>query len=205
MKKKPVVYAFIDSQNLNLGVRSQGWKLDFKKFRLYLKNKYGVAEAYLFIGLVPGNEQLYSNLSDAGYRMVFKPTVEYTEDGKKTYKGNVDAELVLHASAKTFAQYDQSVIVSGDGDFSCLIEYLLEKNKLLRVVCPNKHFSSLLRKYSSHIDVIGKAKKSLRYQNDQHRRSVETLGLSGHGDGKSITKNTKIVNTNRTPRRGKKS
>ena len=26
--KKPVVYAFIDSHNLNLGVQSQGWKID---------------------------------------------------------------------------------------------------------------------------------------------------------------------------------
>lgn len=57
--KTPIVYAFIDSQNLNLGIRSQGWVLDFKKFRLYLKNKYHVEKAYLFIGMVPGNEQLY--------------------------------------------------------------------------------------------------------------------------------------------------
>ena len=69
MNKKPVVYAFIDSQNLNLGVQSHGWKLDFKKFRLYLKNKYSVEEAYLFIGLVPGNEKLYSSLSSAGYKL----------------------------------------------------------------------------------------------------------------------------------------
>jgi hypothetical protein len=27
-------YAFIDGNNLYLGVRSQGWKLDYKKFRL---------------------------------------------------------------------------------------------------------------------------------------------------------------------------
>ena len=54
-QKIPKVYAFIDSQNLNLGIRSQGWELDFKKFRLYLKNKYHVEKAYLFIGLVPGN------------------------------------------------------------------------------------------------------------------------------------------------------
>ncbi len=67
------VYAFIDSQNLNLGVSRdiigrdgkilyKGWKLDYKKFRLYLKNKYGVSEAYLFIGNKPGHEALYSSL-----------------------------------------------------------------------------------------------------------------------------------------------
>lgn len=192
--KKSVVYAFIDSQNLNLGIQSQGWKLDFTKFRLYLKNKYGVEKAYLFIGLVPGNEQLYSGLSAAGYQLIFKPTVEYTEQGKKTYKGNVDAELVLYAAAKEFRLYEKAVIVSGDGDFGCLIEYLIEKDKLAKVICPNTHYSSLLRKYSSHIDVLGRAKKSLQYKSDQHRRSVETLGLSGHGDEKSVAKKSEKVN-----------
>lgn len=193
--KQPVVYAFIDSQNLNLGVRSQGWSLDFKKFRLYLRNKYHVEKAYLFIGLVPGNEQLYSNLSDFGYQLVFKPTVEYTDQGKKTYKGNVDAELVLYAAAKVAGQYDKAVIVSGDGDFGCLIDYLIETDKLQRVICPNRHFSSLLRRHGGFIDVIGKAKKSLEYKNDQHRRSVETLGLSGHGDTNLIVaKKSKKVN-----------
>ena len=52
-KKKELVYAFIDSQNLNLGVRSQGWQLDFERFRIYLKNKYNVQRAFLFIGFIP--------------------------------------------------------------------------------------------------------------------------------------------------------
>jgi uncharacterized LabA/DUF88 family protein len=194
MTKASAVYAFIDSQNLNLGVQSQGWRLDFKKFRLYLKNKYGVEKAYLFIGMVPGNEQLYSNLSDYGYQLVFKPTVEYTEQGKKTYKGNVDAELVLYAAAKMYGEYDRAVIVSGDGDFGCLIEYLATSNKLLKVICPNNRYSSLLRRHASYIDVIERAKKSLIYKKDQHWRSVETLGLSGHGDKRSVAKNTKKVN-----------
>lgn len=46
-------YAFIDSQNLNLGIKSLGWKLDFVKYRRYLREKYGVTTAYLFIGYVP--------------------------------------------------------------------------------------------------------------------------------------------------------
>lgn len=197
-------YAFIDSQNLNLGVQSQGWKLDMKKFRLYLKNKYRVEKAYLFIGLVPGNESLYSSLSDAGYQLVFKQTVEYTENGKKTYKGNVDAELVLYAAAKVFDQYAKAIIVSGDGDFRCLVEYLAEHEKLQKIICPNRHYSGLLREYSDHIHIIGKAQKSLEYKKDQHRRSVETLGVSGHGDTYSVAKNTAKVKNQPSKRQGKK-
>ncbi|MDD4894999.1 MAG: hypothetical protein PHW54_06800 [Candidatus Omnitrophica bacterium] len=41
-------YAFIDSQNLNLSIRDQGWALDFKRFRKYLEDKYGVTKAFIF-------------------------------------------------------------------------------------------------------------------------------------------------------------
>ena len=112
------VYAFIDSQNLNLGVSRDikdkngrviyhGWKLDFRKFNLYLKNKYGVSKTYLFIGYVPSNASLYSSLQQMGYILVFKPTMPYSENGIKNTKGNVDAELVLYASALTYNQYDK--------------------------------------------------------------------------------------------------
>lgn len=50
--KKLTTYAFIDSQNLNLAVRDMGWKLDFARFRVYLKEKYGVDKAYILIGYV---------------------------------------------------------------------------------------------------------------------------------------------------------
>ena len=179
---KSVVYAFIDSQNLNLGVRASGWTLDFGKFRLYLKNKYLVERAYLFIGQVEGNESLYSDLQEMGYILVFKPATQYMASGKLTVKGNVDAELVLYAAAKLYNKYDEAIIVSGDGDFFCLVEYLEEKGKLLHLMTPNSKYSKLLSKYSSYIVVVGRLKKSLEQKKDQHRRSVETLGLSGHGD-----------------------
>ena len=41
-------FAFVDSQNLNLGIRSQGWKVDHRSIRLYLKYKFNVNKAYMF-------------------------------------------------------------------------------------------------------------------------------------------------------------
>ena len=32
ISKNAITYAFIDAQNLNLGVRSQGWKLDCESY-----------------------------------------------------------------------------------------------------------------------------------------------------------------------------
>ena len=106
-QKRQKTFAFIDSQNLNLGTSKsiyrnkkliyKGWKLDFKKFRKYLANKFRVEKAFLFIGYIKKNEKLYRRLKSFGYELVFKPTVS-DDEGKP--KGNVDAELVLYAAAK---------------------------------------------------------------------------------------------------------
>ncbi len=135
-------WAFIDSQNVNLGIRESGWKLDFKKFRVYLKDKYGVEKAYLFIGFIPENQNLYRALQEYGYVLIFKPIMK-TGDGM--VKGNVDAELVLQAMID-FEKYDKAVIVSNDGDFYCLVNYLYKKNKLTIVMSPNQAKCSVLLK-----------------------------------------------------------
>ncbi|HOZ03064.1 MAG TPA: NYN domain-containing protein [Candidatus Woesebacteria bacterium] len=145
---RPVVYAFIDSQNLNLGVRSQGWVLDFHKFRRYLRDKFRVSKALLFIGYVEKYQSLYHKLTSFDYILVFKPTV--MSRNSKT-KGNIDAELVLYAAAIEYQQYHKAVIVSGDGDFYCLYEFLDQRNKLLRIIIPNnKSESSLLKKFANY-------------------------------------------------------
>ncbi len=143
MKKKTQNnYAFIDSQNVNLSIRSLGWKLDFARFRVYLKEHYGVTKAFLFIGYIEGNSELYTSLQSAGFLCVFKPTLEY-KDG--TTKGNCDAELVLQAMIE-YNNYDRAVIVTGDGDFYCLVQYLLENEKLAAALIPNRFkFSALLK------------------------------------------------------------
>ena len=137
-------FAFIDSQNLNLAIRDQGWKLDFRKFYIYLKDRFHISKAFLFIGYVAGNESLYTSLQRSGYIVIHKPTLAL-KNGE--IKGNVDAELVLHAMIE-YDNYEKAVIVSGDGDFHCLIEYLQEKGKLERIIVPNKYkYSKLLKKF----------------------------------------------------------
>lgn len=155
-RKKPVIFAFIDSQNLNLGIRDQGWRLDFARFRTYLKDKYRVQKAFLFIGYVSGNEALYTSLQRGGYIVIFKPTLEVKRGKKIRIKGNVDAELVLHAMIE-YENYDKAVIVTGDGDFRCLIEYLVNKKKFYKLVIPNqKKYSSLLLPFKKYMLFVTK-------------------------------------------------
>jgi len=153
-------YAFIDSQNLNLSIREQGWVLDFKKFRLYLTRKYSVTRAFIFIGYVRENQALYTSLQKDGYILVFKPTL-ILPDGKA--KGNVDAELVLHTMIE-YPNYDKALIVTGDGDFYCLVEYLLKMGKLLKLMIPNKgKYSSLFRKMMPDIVFMNNLRKLLEH------------------------------------------
>lgn len=168
-------FAFIDSQNLNLGTQKVGWKMDWRKFRKLLADKYNVSKAFLFIGYIKENEDMYNQLHDAGYLIVLKPTQEITKveddqnadkksDDKKLIKGNIDAELVLWAM-KEVNNYDKAIVVSGDGDFYCLVEYLHEQGKLLKLMVPNKQYSNLLNAFEEHVVRLDNMKNELAYRN----------------------------------------
>lgn len=148
-------YAFIDSQNLNLSIRELGWRLDYVRFRRYLREKYKVEKAFLFIGFIEGNNKLYQSLQEAGFICIFRPTLKY-KDG--TTKGNCDAELVLHAMIE-YQNYKKAIIVTGDGDFYCLIKYFIDQEKLSAVLIPNRlKFSALLK--------LKEFRPYLQYMND---------------------------------------
>ncbi len=154
-------YAFIDSQNLNLAIRDQGWRLDFKRFRTYLTDKYGIVKAFIFIGYIPTNQSLYTSLQEKGYILIFKPTL-LLSNGKP--KGNTDAELVLHTMIE-YPNYDKAIIVSGDGDYYCLIEYLKKQNKLEKLLIPNRHkYSFLLRKFLPNMAFIDDLRGKVEYK-----------------------------------------
>ena len=165
MCNKGVNYAFIDSQNLYLAIRSQGWILSYKRFRRYLADKYKIRKAFMFVGHLPGNEGFYSLLENLGYEVILKPTLSLP-NGK--VKGNVDAELVLHAMIE-YSNYDKALVVTNDGDFHCLVEYLVKQNKLLKLMIPDSRtYSSLLRRFGSHLVFMNGLKNKLEYKKERH-------------------------------------
>ena len=154
MHKRENNFAFIDGQNLNLGVQEAGWKLDYKRFRIYLKEKYKVKKAYIFIGYIKENKKLYQALRSVGYVLIFKPT---TKVHNREIKGNVDAELVLQVMID-YKKYNKAVIITSDGDFYCLVKYLRKKNKLEAVIGTRNRTCSYLLKIA--------AKEKLRFINN---------------------------------------
>ena len=155
-------FAFIDSNNLHLGIRGQGWTLDYRKFRVYLQERYGVLRAYLFIGYIAKNADLYGMLESWGYVLILKPT---TPDSMGKVKGNCDGELILQAMID-LSNYHQAVIVTGDGDFACLVKYLREHDKLCCLLVPDE------RRYSGLLKTA--AKKNLTFLN-RLRRYLEYM------------------------------
>lgn len=138
--------AFIDGQNLHLGTKEEGWKVDLVKFRIYLKEKYKVKEAYYFLGYVSDEqEELYNNLQKAGFIVIFKEH-HFSSVGKK--KGNVDSDIIFEMMKNLMDRNDfqKIVLVSGDGDYKKVVDYLIKKERFQKILFPNKKFASSLYK-----------------------------------------------------------
>lgn len=170
MKKLENNFAFIDSQNLNLGIQKLGWKLDYKKFREYLSGKYSVKKAYFFIGFVALNQDLYDSLQNAGFILKFKPTIP---DMSGKIKGNVDADLIVSALTE-LNEYEKAVIVTSDGDFYSLVRHLYGKGKLATVLSPDSGSTSSLLKQT--------AREKIHFM-DTLQGMLEYKRKAPHGDG----------------------
>lgn len=160
MLRPQLNYAFIDSQNLYLSVHELGWDLDYGRFRIYLAEKYGVSQAFLFIGYQAERHSLYTALQQMGFICIFKPILTY-KDGST--KGNCDAELVLHTMIE-LNNYQKAIIVTGDGDFHCLVDFLIKKGKLEKLLIPNqKKYSALLKRLpSTFLAFVSDLEKTLK-------------------------------------------
>ncbi len=153
--------------------------MDWRKFRQFLKDKYNVTDAFMFIGYIAENESMYEQLHDSGYRIVLKRTQEIKDaehqngngdsEEKKLIKGNIDAELVVWAM-KEQPNYDKAIIVSGDGDFYALLEYLVERKKLLHLMVPNWRYSNLLKDFSNYIIRLDQLRGQLAYRDHRFNK-----------------------------------
>lgn len=154
-------FAFIDIQNVTLGTRELGWRLDWRKFFLYLKEKYDVTKAFIFIGYIGRNKYFYDFLRSCGYILIFKPVICAGD----TIKANCDGDMLMFAVSRCH-NFNKAVIVTSDGDFYSTVRLLYRRQKLAVVLSPNaQKCSRLLRK---------EAKEKIRYLD----RLADGLGMS---------------------------
>jgi uncharacterized LabA/DUF88 family protein len=168
------VVAYIDGANLRMCTNKFVWKLDYRRLRIWLLEKYKVRTAYLFLGFVPQYKNLYRYLQDSGYELIFKQ-VAYGADGK--LKGNCDADLVVSAMKDFYENvFDKAILVSSDGDYTSLVLFLLEKNKLQTIVspAPPSACSLLLKRTGAKIAYLSDQKHVLSALNEKSPDQDET-------------------------------
>ena len=184
-KQKPSVtnLAFIDGQNLYMGTAKREkdpWNIDLKRFRTYLKDKYHVETAYYFLGVVLEEYQdLYEDIQRAGFVLIFREHSS-TMVGKK--KGNVDSDIIFHVMKRLYLseKFDGIVLVSGDGDYKLLVDFLIEEKKLVKLLFPEKRkASSLYKKLGSEcFDALDtpEVQKKIRRQPSLKQKEKGSLG-----------------------------
>lgn len=143
---------YIDGNNLYRSAKELGFDIDYKKFRGWLRQKYNPEFVYLFIGLVPDRSKFYEYLQKCGYVLIFKQTISVGEK----IKGNCDAELVLRSVSDYYTKNCESfILITGDGDFGCLVEFLKDNNVMNCIVAPDENKCSfLLRNKNTEITFL---------------------------------------------------
>lgn len=122
------------------------WKIDFKKFRTFLKDKYHIEIAYYFLGcVIEDNRDMYTKIQEAGFVFVFR---EHNSAMIGNKKGNVDADIVFSIMKKLYQreEFDKILLVSGDGDYKRMVDFLIEEDRFKKVLFPNRKFASSLYK-----------------------------------------------------------
>lgn len=157
-----IICAYIDGANLHRGVGILGWELDYSKFRVWLREKFKVETAYIFLGNIPKYSKLYAYLQECGYILIFKEVV-YDPNGKA--KGNCDADLVLKMIQDYYEKRcHKSLLVSSDGDYSALVSFLLSRSQMKGVLSPanEKKCSILLKRTGVKLYYINDQKNKLK-------------------------------------------
>ena len=150
MNSKTKNIAYVDGQNLHMGTSKSEpkWKINLSRFRIYLEKKYNVDKAYYYLGYVQEGdkiEHLYEEIQSAGFILVFRQHSS-TMLGKK--KGNVDSDIIFSVMKRIYKKddFDKILLVSGDGDYKMLVDFLIEEKRFEKILFPNKKFASSLYK-----------------------------------------------------------
>ncbi len=162
-------YAFIDGQNLYKGVSELDWELDYYRFRHYLRAKFGVKEAFIFLGYIAENQNLYDYLEHCGFTLIFK---EVAKDSRNKAKGNVDVDLTLNVMKK-LKEFKKAVLVTSDGDFAPLVKELKERNQFRVLISPTRRKTSYLLRKAVGIQHVPLSKIKTKVETKTKRHTAD--------------------------------
>lgn len=101
---------------------------------------------------MPNYSDLYARMREAGFLVRFKDVVL---NEHSSVKGNCDTDLAVRAVRDAYESvFDRAVIVSSDGDFTSLVSFFKENNRLGGVISPNRRCSKLITQQSVPITYL---------------------------------------------------
>ncbi len=173
---------FIDGANLYATSKALGFDIDYKKMLKHFNKEAYLLRAYYYTALI--EDQEYSSIRPLidwldynGYRVVTKPTKEFTDSmGRRKVKGNMDIELAIDA-LDLVGTVDHFVLFSGDGDFRSLVESLQRKGRKVSVVStvstqPPMIADDLRRQADHFVDLVSLRRDIGRDPSERNERHV---------------------------------
>ena len=149
---------FVDVQNVQETFERQGKEVRYDALQrnIIIMGKHE-KQSYKFVGFVPykrddeRRQRLIDALSFQGYRVVSKPVRERV-DG--SIKANMDIEMTLEILSMA-ELVDEVIIVTGDGDFCALVDFLSKKGKRIVIVGLGRGYTSveLIRSCDEYINL----------------------------------------------------
>lgn len=205
--RKEKVFAFIDAQNIAKGIENSGWKIDWEAFRQWLAKNHNVSQAYMYIGYMAENRDLYLQLNNNGFNIDLKQTVksinkDLPHPRGNNVKGNVDVDLTIGVW-REYNNYHKAILISGDGDFTSLIEHLVKRKKLKNIIVP-EFYSSLFKKYDDYIIELNNYRGELNYVKNQKNRLAARTNKANQALLSKKKYNKPAAEVNRTPSKNRK-
>jgi uncharacterized LabA/DUF88 family protein len=154
-------------------------EIDLSKLVKYyegeLLNKDRTEEEKVLLETHLKRAMFYRDLDRFGYELRIKPTKVFTSmEGTVTTKANCDVDLTFDMM-RFMSQYNEAVVMSGDGDFAPILEYLKNKKKKLWVLARAERtaremreiggenfidFKSIRKEVEAEREVVGLIKES---------------------------------------------
>lgn len=133
------VGVFVDVQNLYMCVKSVFGhaKINYKALRDFLTRDGALVKMVAFTCYDPENRSqvdFMHALALMGYRIVAKP-LKRMPDGN--IKASMDMEMALEILTSA-PYFDELILVTGDGDFAPLVDYLARMGKIIKVIGPDR-------------------------------------------------------------------
>ncbi len=133
LNKKTTVY--VDFANLMARCKQDSVNIDFKKFYIFLSERYNTKNIILFSGYFKEKQNEYNINLSIGYIYSFKDIIYNKEESK--IKANCDVDITIKCMQDIYDEKpDQAVLISSDGDFAGLIKLWQSKNIKVTVISP---------------------------------------------------------------------